>query len=354
VPTTQTESETAKPHKQRVFQHYPRKADLRIFTASLLRDSRLEITISYMDKSEAQFGYYPYPLKIAVGDIVISTLDGLDGCVEDIKSDPDIEDGWLYPGRQLISNFGGNVRERPYNARVFGMPKTHLMFHANSDSEKHLDFHIWCLSFILGTQLSMSDAGFLDAVSIRPGHLTDFKIPNPSLEKAVSDIEVFWANHKRNPKIVTRVCAIINSVFMSQYPHHLDFEEFNLLYMGLDTCSAITREVYPPTKKRVTHGERIDDMCKIYGIITPDWAKPKPRKTEISIIRNDTLHEAIFFGEALGYALYDNQTRGAQYRNVLLEMRALTCRILVAILFGVSNSYTSSPTGTRMNYKLVL
>jgi len=244
--------------------------------------------------------------------------------------------------------------EKPYNTRIFGMPTTHLLSHADAETEEHLDFHIWGLSFILGTQLSMTEAGFLDAVSVRPGRLTDFNVPYPNVGKAVSLIEKFWKSQKSNPKTTTRVRAVINSLYMSQYPHNLDFEEFNLLYMGLDTCSAITRELHPSAEKRVTHGERIDDMCNIYGMVTPSWAKPSPKKSKISIIRNDTLHEAIFFGEPLGYAIYSNQTVDQQYRNVLLEMRALTCRLLVAILFGKTNSYIKSPTGTRMKHRLVV
>ena len=305
-----------------------------------------------MTKLEFEFGYYPYMLEITTGSIVISTLDDLQKTIEEIKSDPNIDKDWLYSGPQLVRNLGGTITKKPYNARIFSMPKTHLFSHSNADNEEHINFHIWGLSFILGTQLSLTEAGFLDAVSLRPGQLTDFKIAYPNVEKAVSLIDQFWITHSKNKKITKRICATLNSLYMSQYPHHLDFEEFNLLYMSLDTCSAITRELHTPSKKHVTHAERIDDMCQIYGIVTPDWAKPQSNKSEISIIRNDTLHEAIFFGEPLGYAIYDNQATGKQYRNVLLEMRALVCRLLVAILFGVNSNYIKSATGTRMKFRL--
>ena len=46
----------------------------------------------------------------------------------------------------------GKVREHPYASRVFGLQKTHLIEHAAATSEDHLDFHLWALSFFVGTR----------------------------------------------------------------------------------------------------------------------------------------------------------------------------------------------------------
>ena len=62
----------------------------------------------------------------------------------------------------------GKVREHPYASRVFGLPKTHLIEHAEATNQDHLDFHLWALSFFVGMRLTATDAGFLDATPLKP------------------------------------------------------------------------------------------------------------------------------------------------------------------------------------------
>ena len=68
------------------------------------------------------------------------------------------------------------------------------------------------------------------------------------------------------------------------------------------------------------------------------------------MIRNPTLHEGLFMGEPLGFALHGIGTN----QNLLLEMEALICRLLVALVGAASTDYVQTPINTRGRYLLEL
>lgn len=71
------------------------------------------------------------------------------------------------------------------------------------------------------------------------------------------------------------------------------------------------------------------------------------RQKNISGIRNDNFHEAIFFGQPLGFSSINN----SQYGNdILLQMQALVCRLLAAILSVKDCSYLKSSVNTRVPF----
>ena len=87
-------------------------------------------------------------------------------------------------------------------------------------------------------------------------------------------------------------------------------------------------------------------MCNEFGLQTPTWAKTAGTgrsRTEVSVLRNDALHEALYVGEPLGFELHGTATGD----NVTLEMVALVCRLLVALIGGQDNSYLTSSVDAR-------
>ena len=70
----------------------------------------------------------------------------------------------------------------------------------------------------------------------------------------------------------------------------------------------------------------------------------------MSVLRNDALHEALYVGEPLGFALHG----AAAGENVTLEMTALVCRLLVALIGGQDSCYLASAVNTRQPHGLRL
>jgi hypothetical protein len=68
------------------------------------------------------------------------------------------------------------------------------------------------------------------------------------------------------------------------------------------------------------------------------------------VIRNAAIHEAIFMGQPLGFAIHGIGTN----QNITLEMQALVCRLLVALIGAAASDYVRTPVTTRQMHGLML
>ena len=299
-----------------------------------------------------EFGFYPQPLQIKAGSVTVSPLPDLERTASDILALNGVEDNWIYAPPQQVRDFmSGKVRERPYASRVFGLPKTHLIEHAAATSEDHLDFHLWALSFFVGMRLTATEAGFLDATPLKPGKLVDFILRGSSLTRAVELADVFWTTNLAKPRQAQRFTAAVHALFLGQNPQNLQFERFVYLYTAIEACYALTAALHQPPRC-LTHADRIDWMCSKLRVVTPAWADPPAfSKAEVVAIRNDTLHEALFMDAPLGFAVHRGSSTN---RNLTLQMCALVCRLLVALIGGGGADYVQSPVNTRQIHGLDL
>ena len=303
-----------------------------------------------MSKINKEFGFYPNHLRVSTGPINIRPLPEFAKRVENVLSSDTVNNDWIYvPPMQTRDFLSGEVRDLPYSARVFGLPKTHIFEHANATNEGHIEFHLWVLSFFLGMRLTATKAGYIDATPIKPGKLVDFALVSRSLEKAIDLAEQFWIANRIKPRNAQRFKAAVNALFISQYPQALQFEEFIYLYTAIDACYALTKALHP--KAPLQYSERIKWMCGELGIQAPSWAQSVGgSRAVVPTLRNNALHEALFVDEPLGFAIYGINTG----ENITLEMNALVCRLLVALLGGNDNTYLGSPVNTRQKYGLSL
>ena len=291
-----------------------------------------------------QFGFYPHELEIEAGEIKISTLSDLESKINAVNSDKYVEKDWIYSSPRRERDFlSGRVRELPYTARVFGLPKTHTIKHAAAKSEEHIDFLVWALSFFVGMRLTTTKAGFLDATPLKENELVDF-YPT-SLKNALMLANDFW--NKSCNKCCSLFTAAIHALFISQNPRNLSFEEFIYSYMAIDACYALTKRLYLPNKK-TTHKERIHWMCNKLELQVPAWGDPK--RGLVSAIRNETLHEALFMEQPLGFAVCAEGSFG----ELPFEMSRLVCRLLVALIKARDKDYISSPVDRRTYRRLRL
>ena len=304
-----------------------------------------------MGRMKKEIGFYPEHLQIDAGPVSVRTLGNLEEIVGSTLAADESEDGWIYaPPQQTRDFMSGEIRTRPYSARVFGLSKTHVIEHAAATGDDHLEFHIWVLSFFLGTRLTATDAGFLDGTPIKSGNLVDFEPCGNSLEQAVKLAEDFWRKNISEPRNAQRFAAAVHALFLGQYRQALQFEEFIYLYAALDACYALTREATSVKGPRA-HAQRIKWTCDQLGVGTPVWAKSTGRHdTVVSGLRNNALHEALFVDEPLGFAVHG----GGTGENLPLEMTNLVCRLLVALIGGNDVRYLKSPVNTRQRQPLRL
>lgn len=323
------------------------------------------MTIKQSIGVSAKFGYYPESINIENERFSIKTLSNFQEVVAAVKNDPNVHNDWIYPGAQQNIDFNGLTTYRPYNVRVFGMHKTHVLTLHKSDNLEDIDFVVWCLSFFTGMRLSKDNNSFLDATPVKAGKLVDFSLDKCTIEDAIELALDYLELERSNFRATKRVAAVINSLFFAQYPQSLSFERFQYLYMSLDSCYKLIEDKSNPKPNRgQSHAARVQWMCKQFDICIPDWAITKKKinnngsksyeASEISEIRNDTLHEALFFDEPLGFAIYSNNQPDGKQINVILEMQHLICRLLVCILGRSDIDYVKSCINDRQRKGLRL
>lgn len=297
---------------------------------------------------DLEFGFRPSVLDVTAGPITIETLDDLEDRVAEVGQSDKFYQEWIYAPLQPVKNLGsGETYHAPYAARVFGLPNTHIIRHVEDAELGHLQFHIWLLGFFTGQRLSATEAGFLDVTPFKPGKLNDFVLFNDSLPKAVQLAEAYWQDNVHDRTQLARFEAAIHALFLAQNPRFLQFEGFMYLYTALDACFAMMKEMLPGPYPN--HQQRTKWMCDHYSIPVPDWANPDGG-AEIAALRNPTIHEGLYMGQPLGFAI---EGRGSS-RNLNLQVQAVVCRLLVAIIGGAETDYVKSAATSRQNIGLRL
>lgn len=299
---------------------------------------------------QLQFGYYPDRLDLTSGTVTIASLPDREATKAAIERNEGVVDGWIYAPPQLVHDFSGRTIQRPYASRVFGLPKTHVFEHASSEGDDHLAFHLWCLSFFTGMRLTGTEAGFVDATPIKPGTLADFVLLGRGLDHALQLAEAFWHTHRSAPGRARLMGGTIHALLLAKDPQRLQFERFTFLYAAIDACFALCKSVAPPAQK-ISHGRRVEWLCSRFNMPLPHWADPSGSGgAEVASIRNGTVHEALFMGQPLGFALHGVGID----QNITLEMEGLISRLVVALLGEAQNEYVVSPVTTRQMHELRL
>ena len=170
--------------------------------------------------------------------------------------------------------------------------------------------------------MTSEEAGFLDTTPIKKGVLVDFVVID-KLDRAVEHAEKIWINNRTFPEQIKRISAAIHSLFLSQNRQALRFEQFQYVYMALDACFAMLWQKHKNGVKP-HHAKRLSWMCEKLDVSIPTWAAVddgQAKKTEVSGLRNDAFHEALFAGEPFGFAIDGAGSK----QNLVLEMQNLTC-----------------------------
>jgi hypothetical protein len=300
------------------------------------------------------FGFYPKAFDKMSGPITIATLPNLDDKIKDVSSSGCVEGDWIYsPPSQVGEMFSRRIKTRPYSARIFGLPKTHRLSHTNSQGPTHLPFLVFCFGFFAGMRMSETERGFLDATPFVPGKAHDIVWLNDDSQfTAVQYADRFWTAHAAKPRIEVAMRGAIHSYFISRTPTLLEFEEFIYLYTALEGCHYVHSVIQGQDPTKILHNERIEKLCEAFSVSTPAWADSK--NSLVTKPRNATLHEGLFFDEPLGFQIFGGRNRNVQDGMLLLQMAALTSRLIIALLGMETCDYVRSPIDLRQRYRVRL
>lgn len=295
------------------------------------------------------FGFYPVKLDVDYRDLEIKTRDDFDCNVETVYAAPFVAGDWIYSPPQERHEFIENsVTVLPYPCRVFGLPKTHTLSHPSNDPVR-LRFLAWCFGFFVGMRMSDQEAGYLDATPIKPGVSNDIVWGNGSLMSALGTANDFFTMHASAPKIELTLRAAIHSYLASDVPTLLDYERFIHLYTAIDACFAVRVLVKGQPAMRVSHSERIAQLCDDFHLPVPWWADRD--SAYVAKQRNEALHEGLFFGEPWGFSIFGGKQHSEPKQSMLLlELQKLTCRIVMAQLGIEAREYLTASVSDRQRH----
>jgi hypothetical protein len=223
---------------------------------------------------------------------------------------------------------------------VFALPKSHILSHESSASKERMSYLVWMLGFILGMRLTDTEAGFLDAAPILPSELHDVVWHLHHYRDAMGYVDDFWNRH--GPITCKGLVGAVNALFLSQRPGLLCFERFIYVYCSIDACYAVWKQIHDPNGPMLPHAKRIEHLCQKLRTVSPGWIRAIVRN------RNAAMHDALFFGEPLGFATFaGTQASGQVPENVALEMQNLVNRFIFALLELPCPDYIGSAVDTR-------
>jgi hypothetical protein len=105
--------------------------------------------------------------------------------------------------------------------------------------------------------------------------------------------------------------------------------------------------------KQVKHAERIAYLCEKLNLPTPWWADRN--SPFVATLRNETLHEGLFFGEPWGFSIFGGGQHNDPKQQMLFnEMQKLTCRIVISLLGIQDHEYLTSSLSDRQRHGICL
>ncbi|WP_166308710.1 hypothetical protein [Bradyrhizobium sp. 2S1] len=227
---------------------------------------------------------------------------------------------------------------------------THEIEITGSQDDDQLRFSIITLGFLFGLRLLPEGWGHLHSTAIEVDKCNSFSVRDSEVIPCLELASDFYQRHHktRNAK---RMSSAISLLHWSQ-AQPMEFDAFSYLYMAVDACWAICKDVhagavqrYGPRKgQQIRHPERPEVMCAVLGLKLPEIFDPSSAITAASI-RNDLIHEGLVGDLPIGQTVIKP--------HCTLEMREFAEKLILSLL-GVQAGYLSTAGGDRQHHALDL
>lgn len=279
------------------------------------------------------FGWLKNENSYETSSIKISAIALYKEAIAEVEASENQDGNWFYPPIIYKSNSSGPR----VPASRYELPVTHCISIKNQPQNRELlEFMVVYYGWLNGQRLNPEGWGHLAKTSISPGTLTDFVLWELDISRLLSKGEDFWHSHQKDNLSNLMLNAL--HWYMFAFSYERDFERFMAQYTVLDTLYNITLTMNGCSSG---HAGRVELLSAKLGLECPSWGVMVGKKTEISEIRNNLIHEAKLAGKPIGFA-YENN-------NILLNLEAFNCRAIAA-LFGAKGRYSRSSCETRQKF----
>jgi hypothetical protein len=287
--------------------------------------------------SDTEFGFLTRSLSLASDRIGIVPKD--DYVVNLAQFTGDLHtDGFFYPSSThtvAFPNWPDMTRqERVPNtgrpAQLFTLPASHTLSIkgpiGDEPARDDASFIVQVLAYLFGTRLQVAGWQFDGRIPVR--HSTHHTwIGQAALERFVPQAYEEWRSQNANGRLrLTNILYMHCKASSYEWPWERFFVEYLVTDALFDYCYRTTLTT------RVTHGERLKEMCGRLGV----WCPAEAPIEALVDMRNSLFHEALWDGERPGY-----RTGEDSYYKVF-ELRTLNQRLIAALLGGAT-PYTGIP-----------
>lgn len=300
--------------------------------------------------TKIEFGYWSRRYRLKTEHIKVCPLPQIDLVINNIEKSERVAGPWFHPPLQPLhgQNHDPNAQAE---ATAYTLPATHSIEvnPADRSEEEFSSFIIVLIGLLSGIRLLPSTWNHFYRAAVKPGTLTDLVCTEKEIESVLVDAERFWQTHN-DAKIRKGIFGAIHWLLFAQSYRH-EFEQFSATYTVLDTCYKIRCDLHGKPQKKLLHFERPAFLASSYSMPVPEWATTKPSNKptfcDLSVLRNDLIHEARYAGEPIGFA-------HAQITPpITLQLTDFCSRLIIGIL-GVDCDYVRTPVDTRAMHPLGL
>lgn len=288
---------------------------------------------------EVRFGYLQEPAAIVWSNGNIKPLDNIANIVERLQSDENAYGDWFYPPLEPAPHALQESKNAPLiQTEIFSLPSTHLLsLNGRDATDEYANFIIALFGMLKGRRLQREGFQHFYRASLAPMPSCDFNADKRGIAYALEQASEFWLKHPDAEIRKLTFGALHWHLFAQLYRH--SFERFNAQYMALDACHKLASKTWAGFIPADKHAKRASELCTQLGVPMPEWAKPhlagKKITCALADCRNELIHEAIYAGQPVGFAITN------EVQTMEDELILLVARLLLRLL-GVDNSYTRS------------
>lgn len=281
-----------------------------------------------------EFGFLKDTTRVVADNIEIKPMWDIEEKINRLYQMAVVSKGWIYPP---LIEAEQNFYEKKYfkaipqiPAKFFVVEPTHAIT-INPHDEEKLRFLILSYGFLKGLYLSPAGYLCLHRIPYEIGKLTGVILIKDDAEKGISSFgHCFDGLNYGNRKLAF---AILHWFLIGQ-SYYYPWDRFDAQYKVLDTVYKFSGLTAP------NHASRPVVLANHYGIKVPRWASlySNGRDSDLSIMRNELVHEAKYAGHPIGYS---HPSENFDFEFVRLNVK------LIAASFGLRSSFLQAEPNDR-------
>lgn len=285
-----------------------------------------------------KFGFLIDKEECVCGDFSIVTVDEFAEIMSSFYEYVQVSNGWIYgPEKELNKSYKEKEKFKQPGPLVrdsfYRMSATHEI-KSNITDEKHLRFLILGYGFLQGLYLTPEGYSYIGRIPYEPGKLNGLLLIKDDYLNGMEIINEYFKSSSEEDRNQMFACIHWFSIGQS---FNFEWDKFDAQYKVLDGIYRLSGLARTP------HAKRPVELARKFNIKLPKWAEldSTGKKSQLSIHRNELVHEAKYAGHPIGYS-YPSQ-------NYSLELTSFNTKLIAAAL-GIDTPYLQADPNNRSQW----